>query len=302
MEQGGITPERSGYRLPTRKDRPKRQSRYVQVARIAYDLTKKELPAYSHPKSPHTYTQPQLAACVLLGFYLNLCYRDLEEWLLASEAVCQVLSLEQVPNYSTLWRAFQRRTIHDWERLQAALLAVVAPEEEMITLDSTGYRTSRASAYYQSRAGHQWRHWQQGAYAVGCDSQFILATRQGIGPGSDSRFLSGLRRDARRYGRRNGRQRDGLLLSDAGFDGPDVQEGDLIPPIRRHGQLKDPQRIVRWELVSQARLDGAYGQRWKSETVNSVIKRKFGDTMRSRKRSLQRREPVIKGLVYNLHR
>jgi hypothetical protein len=90
MEQVGITSERSEYRLASRKDRPKRESRYVKVARIAYILAKKELPCYSHPKSPHTYTRPPLAACVLLGFYLHRCYRDLEEWLLASEQVLQV--------------------------------------------------------------------------------------------------------------------------------------------------------------------------------------------------------------------
>jgi hypothetical protein len=51
-----------------------------------------------------------------------------------------------------------------------------------------------------------------------------------------------------------------------------------------------------------ARLDGLYGQRWKTETVNSVIKRKFGDTIRSRSTRLQLREPIIKALVYNIHR
>ena len=76
----------------------------------------------------------------------------------------------------------------------------------------------------------------------------------------------------------------------------------MIPPIRRGGNLLAPKRRARAELVDQARLDGIYGQRWKSETVQSVIKRKFGDTIRSRKRFLQRREAAIKGLVYDLHR
>jgi len=37
------------------------------------------------------------------------------------------------------------------------------------------------------------------------------------------------------------------------------------------------------------------GRRWKTETVNSVIKRKAGDDIRSRRRSLQNRQPVVKG-------
>jgi len=33
-----------------------------------------------------------------------------------------------------------------------------------------------------------------------------------------------------------------------------------------------------------------------------VIKRKLGDALRSRRVMLQKREPAVKGLVYNLHR
>jgi hypothetical protein len=66
--------------------------------------------------------------------------------------------------------------------------------------------------------------------------------------------------------------------------------------------LLDRERLARADLVSSARLEGFYGQRWKTETVNSVIKRKFGQAIRSRKRSLQNREPIVKGLVYNIHR
>ncbi|MEM3434173.1 MAG: hypothetical protein QXP27_08355 [Candidatus Methanomethyliaceae archaeon] len=74
-----------------------RESRYVTVARIAYHLAQEVLPRYSHPKSPHRYTLPQLAACVLLMFYLRLSYRDMEEWLLATDKVCAVLELKRVP-------------------------------------------------------------------------------------------------------------------------------------------------------------------------------------------------------------
>ncbi len=91
------------------------------------------------------------------------------------------------------------------------------------------------------------------------------------------------------------------MLADAGFDSPQLTDRDLVPPIRRGGKLVDPERKARAELVSQARLDGLFGQRWKSETVHSVIQRLFGDVIRSRSWRLQRREPMLKALVYNLH-
>jgi hypothetical protein len=65
-----------------------RENRYVKVAKIAYGLTQQALPKYSHAKSPHHFELPQLAACVLLMFYLNKSYRDMEEWFLASDKVC----------------------------------------------------------------------------------------------------------------------------------------------------------------------------------------------------------------------
>jgi len=284
------------------RNKERRESRYVRVARLAYSIARQTLPQYTHPKSPHIYTFPQLTACVLLGFYLDVSYRDLEEWLLATDQVCRVLELKRVPDHTTLYRTYRKLRMKDLERMKRALLEQLDVEEEMIAADSTGYRLTQASAYYQSRAGRTYREWIKGVYAVGTDSQLILAWRQGRGPGSDAPFLGGLRRDARRYGHYEGRRLHWTMLADGGFDGRGVQGGDLIPPVRRHGKLSAAERRARADLVSAARLDGIYGQRWKSETVHSVIKRKFGDSIRSRKRSHQRREPAVKGLVYDLHR
>lgn len=91
-------------------------------------------------------------------------------------------------------------------------------------------------------------------------------------------------------------------MPDAGFDTLKLTNRDLVPPIRRGGKLVDPERKARADLVVQARLDGLFGQRWKYETVHSVMKRLFGDVIRSRSWRLQRREPILKALVYNLHR
>ena len=276
-----------------------RESRYVRVARIAYQLAKQALPLYSHAKSPHRFTLPQLGACVLLMFYLRLSYRDMEEWLLATDAVCKELELPHVPNYTTLQRTYAKMRKLDLIRMNETLLNESGvPEEDGIAADSTGFSPGPASSYYQSRSGKSYHYWAKGVYAVGIVSQFILAMQSGWGPGSDAPYLSYLRRKARRFAKRSG----WALMADAGFDGKAVQEGDLIPPIRRGGNLLDSGRQARADLVSSARLDGLYGQRWKTETVNSVIKRKFGQAIRSRKRSLQNREPIVKGLVYNIHR
>jgi hypothetical protein len=60
--------------------------------------------------------------------------------------------------------------------------------------------------------------------------------------------------------------------------------------------------VLRGELVERAKASGLYGPRWKVETVISVIKRKFGDGVRSRQLRLARCEVLAKSFVYNLHR
>src|SRR5215218_11000168 len=97
---------------------PHRESRYVRVARLAHGVAQEALPRYTHPKSPHRFTLPQLAACVLVMVYLDKRYRDREEWLLATDAVCAVLALQHVPDHSTLNRAFERLRLRDLDAMR----------------------------------------------------------------------------------------------------------------------------------------------------------------------------------------
>src|SRR6187399_413836 len=128
-----------------------RESRYVRVAKLAYALCKQTLPLYAHPKSPHPFTFPQRAACVLLMFYLNLSYRDMEEWLLASDHVCAALELERIPDHTTLERTFKKLQQRNFDELNRTLLDQLQVDETVIAVDSTGYTPSQASAYYQTR-------------------------------------------------------------------------------------------------------------------------------------------------------
>lgn len=279
-----------------------RESRYVTAAKIAYRLTRQALPKYSHEKSPHHFELPQLAACVLMMFYLDVSYRDMEEWLLATDKVCQALGLLRIPDHTTLQRTYKKLRNLDFEKMKNQILEEENIKEAVIASDSTGFSPGQASLYYQTRSGRTYEYWLKGAYAVGTSSQYILAWQSGFGPSNDVAHLKPLKRGCARYGTHENKRRTWMMLADAGFDAQELHPLDIIPPIRRGGKLIDPERKARADLVAAARLDGLYGQRWKTETVNSVIKRKFGDTIRSRSTRLQLREPIIKGLVYNIHR
>jgi IS5 family transposase len=273
-----------------------RISHYQLVAELAYDLAKKQLPLYRHKNSPHRYQWPQVVACVLLALYLDLSYRDMEDWLWTSDKICAVLNIKDIPDHSTLCRAFQKIGIEVLRSMQKSLLSRYELHEIAIGIDSTGFRTDQASAYYSFRNGRPKKDWVKGAFVIGTHSQMILGTCASYGRYQDSVLLKSLRNQAKPYSTRHR-----FVLADAGFDGRQIETGDIIPPVRRHGKLVDPDRIERANLVAQARLDGLNGQRSKCETINSGIKRKFGDTVRSRTTPYHFREIFVKGLIYNIN-
>jgi hypothetical protein len=88
----------------------------------------------------------------------------------------------------------------------------------------------------------------------------ILAVTHATVPSNDVQHLAELKRRASRSDKRG--HPAWVMLADSGFDSAEIGPRDIIPLIWQSGAA---------ELVSHARL---FGQRWKNEIVNSVIKRK----------------------------
>ena len=80
----------------------------IAVATMALQAGRKALPAYSHPKSPHKYTQPQLFALLVLKQFFRLDYRGTVEWVRQWSDLRKALGLKQVPSYRTLHEADRR--------------------------------------------------------------------------------------------------------------------------------------------------------------------------------------------------
>jgi DDE family transposase len=281
----------------------KHESHYVQMARVAYQIAQASLPRYTHRNSPKRFTQPQLAACVVLMVYLGLSYRDMEEWLLSTNQVCGVLELTEVPDHSTMNRMMGRLRMKGLAEMNRLLLTAMQVEEEAAAIDSTGFAMTQASQHFLTRRGNPYSVYIKGFYAVGVVCQMVMAWRYGRGPASDMPYLAGLRRDAQRFGKPTSRGHHLMVLADKGFDGRHVRPGDLVSPRRTPFPNRPlaPDRQARADLVDAARLDGLMGHRWKVETVFSVIKRKSGEAIHSRLPLHQRREVALKGFAYNVH-
>lgn len=80
----------------------------VALAREAFLVGQRALPRYSHPRSRHDFTQPQLFALLTLRQMLRLDYRGLVTLLTEWAELRRALGLRKVPHYSTLCYAAHR--------------------------------------------------------------------------------------------------------------------------------------------------------------------------------------------------
>ena len=78
------------------------------LARVALEVGEKAFAPYSHPKSPHKFTQPQLFAMLALRQFFGVDYRGVVEWLGKWAELREAIGLKRVPHYSTLCYAERR--------------------------------------------------------------------------------------------------------------------------------------------------------------------------------------------------
>lgn len=72
-------------------------------------------------------------------FYLDLIYREMEEWLLASDRVCSALELACIPDHSTLERTFKKLQQRNFDQLNTQLVSQLKVAETAIAVESTGF-------------------------------------------------------------------------------------------------------------------------------------------------------------------
>jgi hypothetical protein len=292
------------------------------------------LPAHSHKFAPKTYTQPQLLACLLVKEHLRLDYRGAQDLLELSDGLRSALSLRQAPDHSTLWWFAQHKVTP--ELLQQALeetvrcLAEPAPPSSpsaggqpparkqparRIALDSTGLFLQHTSRYYEWRArrARGQRGWLKWAGALWTDPQLLLAQLVRPAPAGDFADLVPLATSAFSvlpYAQ---------LVADGGYDSEanhrfcreELMVESLIPAHNRRGTRaqttyrRKMQRLLGvpgTERRGTRRARRDYGQRWKAETLMSVLKRKWGECLSARDAAMQQLQALLRGVVYNLHR
>jgi DDE family transposase len=285
------------------------------VLQAAYDAACQALPAHRHKFSPKKFTQPQLLACLVLKEFLRLDYRGFAEHLADHPDLARLIDLKIVPHFTTfqkaavrLLRAAPARAMFDAVLERALRKKVRKLRVPLAAVDGTGMESRHVSRYYVKRRSKTGTGTQETTYSrypkvvlvTDCRTHLVLSAVPGRGPASDLVLFKAALKEAA------GRARIGTLLADADFDGEWVHEHvrsygirTLIPPERGRPSEKPP--AGKWRRRMKARLDKKkYGQRWQTETVNSMIKRRLGSALRARSYWSQCREIILRVITHNV--
>ncbi|HEX8374552.1 MAG TPA: transposase [Geminicoccaceae bacterium] len=287
----------------------------LRFTRLAAAVARRVAPTSSR-FAQTTHAPAAMLAALLLRERLRLTYRGLEDLLRLSSPLRRALGLRAVPDHSTLWWFARRHASPDL--LDAALVETVRrargrpPKAAQVALDSTGLFLSHTSWYFAWRAKRDrgQRGWLKWASAVWVEPQLLLAQRVRPGPCGDFSDLPPLTSAAARV------MAFDQVLADAGYDSEanhrhcrEVLGADsLIPAKKRRSVRVVATTPLRQEMLRRLGEPGveadraAYRQRWKVETVMSVVKRRCGEALTARLESTQRAQALLRGLTYNVQR
>ena len=287
----------------------------MRVARQAVVSGNWVLPRYAHRFSPHTYTQPQLFACLVLKVFFKMDYRGLTIHLGEHGELRSVLELTRVPHFTTLQKASRRllrlapaqalfrNTVHRFLQKRRRL--------HRAAFDSTGLECGARSLYYVRRRAAGSKKWQTVGYsryakleaAFDCDSHLLVGVLVGRGPRVDvDRFVPLLDTTLDQV-------RLDIAVADAGFDSEANHRyareqcgvRSYIPATIGRPTDKPPSGYYRRQMKQRlTKRYGGYGQRWQAETGFSMLKRRLTNTVYGRSYWSQCREMLLLAITYNI--
>jgi len=277
------------------------------VARLSMTLARRCMARYSHLKSPHKFSQPQLVTCLVLRAYLTATYRGVVEFLATSGQLRRAIGLERLPHYSTLKKFADRAGVAEVIDAMLGQIAQAAtpPEAQAteIAIDSTGIETSAASAHYQTRRGRPRRQYVKLSLAVICGVLLPAGLVVDFGPTNDKTQARSLLNKTRHN------VQPATLFADAGYDAEWVHEycrddwgvQSWIKPVRHRADGTFGGRY-RSKMTKRRLKKRGYGRRWHIESFISGLKRTMGSTLAARKPASMFIDAAMRVLAYACRR
>jgi len=268
------------------------ETRLFKFAVQAYRMSKQVVPTYSSRFSKKTYTLHQHLAILLVKERTRCKFHEMEELLLVSDGLREALELERVPDHTTMCRALQRLRVVVYQ-LMLTLSGGLMPASGKVAVDSTGFDRRHASKHYVKRTKMTLQSMKT-TFAVDTSTLMFLGVHTTTTRKHDSQILLPLVEKVVQDFPVN------IVCADKGYDSKDIRDtlhDWNIRPLIKHREFTNLDKAHNACMNPED-----YNQRLMTETNNSTIKRKYGDTLTTKTYWRQHRETLIKAITHNLDR
>ena len=265
-------------------------------------LKKMNVPLFLHPKSKHTFSIHQHIILLVLRQYESKSYESFVEWLEVATEIALQLQLKAIPHFTTLQKAAARLSDILLHVAIGRFIQIVSPGSIFAGADATGFETRHATPYYTYRCNIRHAFTKMSA---GSDmkSQLVCAVVIRHHP---------VNHDIRHFPKLFSQMLDvaamQTMVLDKGYDAEPIHKMirdenivSMIPVRNRDSLISRTQG--RYRKMMRRKFDETlYHQRNKTETIFSVIKRRFDSEIKSYNDTMKTKELLYRVLACNCHR
>jgi len=288
----------------------KRVSKLIRVVVRAQQAAKYVLPEHSSKFSRQDFTQHQLLAVAVLKQKTNEDYRDTVDGI--GSDLMQAMGLTKIPHFTTIQKFIKRLDSQVLDALISIIAILIIGDRllkgAVIGIDSSGYPASHASSYFVRRIKRKPTHktFLKGSFVGDLTNQMIVCCKLRNFPSADVIDFKGLMERALVI-----LKKISEVHADKGYDGKDAillveNRLNAVPyiKIRETDGYKCKSPIRRRVLNNWNRFVFVLRGRQRNliETINSVVKRVFGDSLYSKGIWMRRKELKLKYVAYNVYR
>lgn len=262
------------------------------------------VPEYSSRYSRKDFTQHQLLTLLLLKEYLGARYRDFTDLVEIMGIVQEQLQLNEIPHYSTLCKFSKRvpaNVLNQLFRKACSFMMEWKNVPSVVAIDSSGFTPDSASTYYSFRTGKTRHDYLKTTISVNTTYKSLLSFHVTNSRCHDSQIAPIVLRASHRV------KKSTCYVMDKAYDSERIHqliheelESQSMIPIRDwHASYVSGKYR---QIMANSFDVKTYRRRNMAETVFSILKRLFGETIYSRSYRQQVKEIKLKCIIFSLDR
>ncbi len=280
-------------------------SKYKKVTDFCYELFRiAELPLHFSKFSNKIYSTYQKLFLLVYKQFRKFTYEELLTDIADNISLREYLGLVKIPDFTTLIKFAKKLPLELLEKLMSAFQTLI-PEPKRVAIDATGITLDNASSHYCKRIGKPYkkRPFLKTTFFVDIDNYIILlhkSRRNNRHDTIDAKIL---------FKKLSKKFNPETIYGDRGYDDEKIFEfidetlraEPLI--LQRRIDIQNHRRKGHYRRKHFKTFDYCeYLQRNKIETTNSMFKRRFGSSAKSRGAKRQKLEVFFRVVAYNIDR